>query len=560
MLAALPTAPGAPTADAILDSLPQGVFVVDGLGMVVRANLAVAQQLDQDRSRVVGERLDGALDLPPGSWEAMREEADLYGSHACTIAIGMLQTPTRLEVSPLFCGAGPHYAVTVSPTAEGSLAPVAQLSLALRGRSAPALARATDLLDTALGSGASTVGTKLLRRLERTLQAEVEPDWSPREQARLAIRLTGGKRHDRIELNASPTVPERLEGRSDLPMALMSALISAHAPPRSRTELTLSYEAQPSRLHIVLDPALDLDAPAPELLALLEASGANLDHDAHAMVVSLIAQPIVVDGAPSAPIAPAPHVEPELSAEVHVLLVEDDAVTALVNQNRIERLGVRVSVAVNGADAIEQAGRTRFDGVVLDCMLPDMNGRTVFNALRGLPESLRPPHIVACSGMIRGDLPGGMQGAPVDGILEKPVSELELRRVMAPILAIPAQQRVVVRGELPVLDTETIASLRAMGGGGALVDQVLQRFLDDLSAAHMELAGALGRADLDAIARTAHQLKGAAATVGAARIEALCLHMETEAIHGDFGKVAPDIARLISEARQVEEALAARYA
>ena len=54
MLAALPTAPGAPTADAILDSLPQGVFVVDGLGMVVRANLAVAQQLDQDRSRVVG--------------------------------------------------------------------------------------------------------------------------------------------------------------------------------------------------------------------------------------------------------------------------------------------------------------------------------------------------------------------------------------------------------------------------------------------------------------------------------------------------------------------------
>jgi signal transduction histidine kinase/ActR/RegA family two-component response regulator len=60
--------------------------------------------------------------------------------------------------------------------------------------------------------------------------------------------------------------------------------------------------------------------------------------------------------------------------EPHVLVVEDNAVNALVAQAELQRFGVRVSLVDNGQDAITCLEREQVDLVLMDCEMPGMDG------------------------------------------------------------------------------------------------------------------------------------------------------------------------------------------
>jgi two-component system OmpR family response regulator len=64
------------------------------------------------------------------------------------------------------------------------------------------------------------------------------------------------------------------------------------------------------------------------------------------------------------------------------LLVEDDARLASLTAEYLRRHGVEVVVAADGARGLDEAGRTRFDVVLLDLMLPGRSGLEVCRELR----------------------------------------------------------------------------------------------------------------------------------------------------------------------------------
>ena len=69
-------------------------------------------------------------------------------------------------------------------------------------------------------------------------------------------------------------------------------------------------------------------------------------------------------------------------AELSVLLVEDDAVNRMVAKTLIGKLGARVTVATNGVEALETLRFDEFDVVLMDCMMPEMDGYQATQALR----------------------------------------------------------------------------------------------------------------------------------------------------------------------------------
>src|SRR5262245_49094424 len=73
----------------------------------------------------------------------------------------------------------------------------------------------------------------------------------------------------------------------------------------------------------------------------------------------------------------APHVVP-----AHVLVVDDDEPIAAALRRALEYEGFRVSVARDGIAALEQTRRDAPDLVVLDLMLPGIDGVTVCQRLR----------------------------------------------------------------------------------------------------------------------------------------------------------------------------------
>jgi DNA-binding response OmpR family regulator len=71
---------------------------------------------------------------------------------------------------------------------------------------------------------------------------------------------------------------------------------------------------------------------------------------------------------------------------VRVLVVDDEAVVRDVLTRYLEKEGFRVDAAADGEVALELAARSRPDIVVLDLMLPKVDGFEVFRRLRGLGD------------------------------------------------------------------------------------------------------------------------------------------------------------------------------
>jgi PAS domain S-box-containing protein len=71
-----------------------------------------------------------------------------------------------------------------------------------------------------------------------------------------------------------------------------------------------------------------------------------------------------------------------------ILIVDDDPDIALVLKDLLEHSGYQVQVAVTGAEALTRAKAESFSAVLLDLMLPDMDGLSVLTLLKGLDPAL----------------------------------------------------------------------------------------------------------------------------------------------------------------------------
>jgi len=67
----------------------------------------------------------------------------------------------------------------------------------------------------------------------------------------------------------------------------------------------------------------------------------------------------------------------------HILIVDDDPRLAAMVSEYLGEAGFRVSVAPDGGNALERLTREPYDAVVLDLMLPDIDGLEVCRRLRG---------------------------------------------------------------------------------------------------------------------------------------------------------------------------------
>jgi two-component system nitrate/nitrite response regulator NarL len=83
-----------------------------------------------------------------------------------------------------------------------------------------------------------------------------------------------------------------------------------------------------------------------------------------------------------------------------------------------------IGLATDGADAVHQAALPRPDLVLLDVLLPDLDGFGVAEQLAGLAD---PPAVVLLSSRTRVELTARLDAAPVRGFLPK--EELTLQRL-----------------------------------------------------------------------------------------------------------------------------------
>lgn len=80
----------------------------------------------------------------------------------------------------------------------------------------------------------------------------------------------------------------------------------------------------------------------------------------------------------------------------HILLVEDDAAIAKLVSFKLERSGFKVTLAKNGREALDWLRENRPDLVLLDVMMPEMDGVETLECIKN-DETLRDIPVIMLS-------------------------------------------------------------------------------------------------------------------------------------------------------------------
>lgn len=105
----------------------------------------------------------------------------------------------------------------------------------------------------------------------------------------------------------------------------------------------------------------------------------------------------------------------------NILFVDDDHITLEILGKAAEVLGHKAVLCVSGEEALKRAAEQTPDLVMLDMMMPDMDGLTVLSRLRAQPDTANIPVIVLSAGMNLNDNEL-VEAAGAQGYLTKPVS------------------------------------------------------------------------------------------------------------------------------------------
>ncbi|MDX1431095.1 MAG: response regulator [Gammaproteobacteria bacterium] len=182
-------------------------------------------------------------------------------------------------------------------------------------------------------------------------------------------------------------------------------------------------EARERGLEDLIPDLQNIHTAGSELLALINDV---LDADRHTGAGTSseranVSDPLEHAAAPG-PAVPAPSTE---KVQAHVLVVDDNAKNRDIVARLLEREGYGVSMAENGAEAIEAVKARPVDLVLMDVMMPVMDGVEACRHLKEDAETrLIPVVIMTALGQVEHRVRGIRAGA--DDFLTKPVSRDEL--------------------------------------------------------------------------------------------------------------------------------------
>jgi CheY-like chemotaxis protein/HPt (histidine-containing phosphotransfer) domain-containing protein len=228
-------------------------------------------------------------------------------------------------------------------------------------------------------------------------------------------------------------------------------------------------------------------------------------------------------------------------AGARILVVEDNEINQDVIRNLLEIVGLCVDLASSGGAAIEMACRDRYDLILMDIQMPEMDGVRATQLLRGRAD-WRPCPVLAMTANVFEDERRRYLSEGLDDHILKPVDPPHLYAVLlqwlsanharalavgtdsvpggARAAAVPDSSALLERlGGLPGVDVEL--GLRVLVGEERLYVRLLRKY----ALTHAEDVGRLRESiatgDSRGAQHLAHTLKGTSGNLGLVRIASL---------------------------------------
>ena len=258
----------------------------------------------------------------------------------------------------------------------------------------------------------------------------------------------------------------------------------------------------------------------------------------------------------------------------HILLVEDGAVNQKVALMMLEARGHTVVVANNGKEAVETFERERFDLILMDVQLPEMDGHEATRVIRAKEQKTggHIPILAMTAHAMKGDRERCIE-AGMDEYLSKPIrtdalyeaiegvaplvgsdqqtTETSTNVAASPTGAVSESEEEAVVDH--VLDWEN--ALRQIGGSEKNLRGLAALFMEECPKLMHAIRASISREDMVELRRTAHTLKGSAAIFAAHTTVEAAYRLETMARNRDLTDVETAMQALEHELDRLLPAL-----
>lgn len=250
----------------------------------------------------------------------------------------------------------------------------------------------------------------------------------------------------------------------------------------------------------------------------------------------------------------AKHARNSPSIRGAILVVEDDRANQFVVKAMLERLDCTVDIARNGLEAIEKAERNRFDVILMDCQMPQMDGYEATRRIRESSHIDRHVPIIAMTAHSQERDEARCRAAGMDDYMTKPLRLKNLAALLSRWVNIPLDQQQETlaskfQHDCEGLDPRILAELRAQLGFH--FEHYVDVYLEDTSTHLDTLSDSVEAKNLEAVAAISHALKGSSSTIGAVQVAELVANIEDRARRGEHEALPGLVKRLRHEFQQV---------
>ena len=226
-----------------------------------------------------------------------------------------------------------------------------------------------------------------------------------------------------------------------------------------------------------------------------------------------------------------------------VLLAEDDLVNQQVALGILKKLSITPDIAVNGLQVLELAKANNYDLILMDCLMPEMDGYEATLALRNTSSTENIPIIALTANAQQSDRERCIE-AGMNDFISKPFEFDDLIKTLNHWLPetayseeveteLQAVSRAATDNEnkLPVMNPDIYIKLRNTIPD--TFDAVVKVFLDETAIKLDQIAQFINDDNFEESKRLSHSLKSSSATLGAMALSHIATLIESSSKQED---------------------------